>query len=104
MKTLIAAGLATLLLGVSAASAQPFPGPMHGHYAHREVVRFPDRHMWVRGDRFVPMFGRYDVVDNWRFYGLHRPAFGAHWVRAGGAFLLVGNRNGRILDVIYTRW
>ena len=105
MKTLIAAGLATLLLGVSAASAQPYYGPMHGPSLHREWVRdYPGHRMWVRGERFVPGFGRYNVVDNWRYFGLHRPAFGAHWVRDGGAFLLVSNRDGRILDVIYTRW
>ena len=104
MKTLIAAGLATLLLGVSAASAQPYHGPMRGPFMHREMVRFPERHMWMRGERFVPMFGRYNVVDNWRYFGLHRPVFGAHWVRDGGAFLLVANRDGRILDVVYTRW
>src|SRR5215471_8601984 len=89
MRTLIAASLATLLLGVSAASAQPYHGPMYGSSMHREWVRDnPGRHMWMRGERFVPVFGRYNVVDDWRHFDLHRPAFGAHWVRDGGAFLL----------------
>ena len=104
MKTLIAAGLATLLLGASAASAQPYYGPMRGPFVHREMFRMPERHMWARGERFVPAFGRYDVVESWRYFGLHRPVFGAHWVREGSAFLLVSNRNGLILDVVYARW
>jgi hypothetical protein len=32
--------------------------------------------VWARGERFVPMFGRYDVVDNWNYFRLHRPVSG----------------------------
>jgi Ni/Co efflux regulator RcnB len=105
MKTLISAALAALFLGVSAASAAPFYGPHHGPFVHREAVRYvPRHHVWVRGERFVPAYGRAIFVDDWRGFRLPPPRFGAHWVRVGGDFLLVGNRNGVILDVIYNRF
>jgi Ni/Co efflux regulator RcnB len=102
MKTLISAALALTLLGTAgAASAAPYYGPMHDPAFYREVARFaPGRHIWVRGERFVPGYGRFVLVDDWRMFRLPRPAFGAHWVRSGGDFLLISNRNGMILDVV----
>jgi Ni/Co efflux regulator RcnB len=109
MKTLISAALAPAALAISllgtagAASAAPYfyHGPMHGPVIHRDVVRYvPARHVWVRGERFVPRYERFVVVDDWRGFRLPRPAFGAHWVRVGGNFLLIGNRNGVVLDVV----
>src|SRR5258708_22258801 len=102
MKTLISAALALTLLGTAgAANAAPYYGQMHGPAFHREVVRYaPARHVWVRGERFVPGYGRFVVVDDWRAFRLGRPGFGAHWVRSGGDFLLVSNRTGRILEVV----
>jgi Ni/Co efflux regulator RcnB len=102
MKTLVSAALALSLLGIAGtANAAPFYGPMHGPVYHREAVRFaPGHHVWVRGERFVPGYGRFVVVDDWRAFRLARPAFGAHWVRAGDDFLLVSNRTGTILQVV----
>lgn len=102
MKTLISAALALSLLGIAGtANAAPFHGPMHGPVFHREAVRYaPARHVWMRGERFGPAYGRFVVVDDWRGFRLPRPHLGAHWVRVGGDFLLVGNRNGMILDVV----
>jgi len=105
MKTLITATIAALLLGVSAASAAPFHGPGHGPFFHREAVRYvPRHHVWVRGERFVPVYGRHVVFTDWRAFRLPPPRFGAHWVRTGDDFLLVGNRNGVVLDVIFNRF
>jgi Ni/Co efflux regulator RcnB len=102
MKTLISAALALSLLGIAgAANAAPYNSPMHGPAFHRDVVRYaPARHVWMRGERFAPSYGRYVMVDDWRAFRLARPGFGAHWVRAGGDFLLVSNRTGRILEVV----
>lgn len=101
MKTLISAALALSLLGLAGtANAAPYHGPMHGRDFHREAVRFaPGHHVWVRGERFTPAFGRFVRVDDWRAHRLARPAFGAHWIRAGGDFLLISNRNGTVLDI-----
>ena len=105
MKTLISAALALSVLGVvSAAGAAPFHGMVHGPVFHREAVRYAPRHVWVRGERFVPSYGRFAVVDDWRAFRLPPPRFGAHWVRDGGDFLLVGNRDGLILDVMLNRY
>ena len=102
MKTLISTALALTLLGIAGtASAAPFHGPMHGPVVMREAVRFaPGHHVWMRGERFSSAYGRFVLVDDWRGFRLPRPAFGAHWVRSGGDFLLVSNRTGRVLDVI----
>ncbi|HXJ02778.1 MAG TPA: RcnB family protein [Micropepsaceae bacterium] len=99
MKTLIsAAALALSLFGIAgAANAQPYYA--HGPAFHREVVRHYPGRAWVRGERFVPGYGRFIVVDDWRGYRLPRPIFGAHWVRAGGQFLLISNSTGRIIDI-----
>ena len=105
MRKFITAGLAAiaLTLGAGAASAQPFHGPIYGPAVHREAFRHvPPHRVWVRGERFVPAYGRYVVVNDWRVYHLRRPGHGFHWVRAGGAFLLVGDRNGIIADVRFT--
>jgi len=106
MKILIAASVAALLLGANAATAAPFYGPpMNGAGFHRGVVRHVPRHdVWVRGDRFVPAYGRHVVVSDWRPFHLRRPAYGHHWVRAGGNFLLVDNRTGMIVDVMFDRF
>jgi Ni/Co efflux regulator RcnB len=105
MKTLISATLAALLLGVSAAGAAPFYGPHHGPSFHREMARYaPRHHVWVRGERFMPAYGRAIFVEDWRGLRLPAPRFGAHWVRVGGDVLLVENRNGVILDVIFNRF
>jgi Ni/Co efflux regulator RcnB len=45
--------------------------------------------------------GGYVVVNDWRYFRLRPPPFGFHWVRAGHDFLLVGNRNGFIADMIF---
>ena len=102
MKKIIASVLALSLLGgATAASAAPFYGPMHGPVFHREMVRFgPPHRVWMRGERFVPAPG-YMIVNDWRYFRLRPPLFGFHWVRAGGDFLLVANRSGRIVDVIF---
>ena len=105
MKRLIAAALAALVLGTAgAASAAPFyrHGPV---VVHREVVRFaPRHHVWVRGERFTSVYGRPIFVNDWRLFRLRPPAFGYHWVRAGGDFLLVSDRTGFIADVIVARY
>jgi len=102
MKRLISTALALVVFGgASAASAAPH-GWNHGPMGHREVVRFaPRAHHWVRGERFMPSYGRYSLVDNWGMYRLRAPAVGLHWVRVGPDFLLVSNRTGRIVDVVY---
>ncbi len=103
MKHLIATTIAALLLGATAASAAPFHG--HGPRGHYDVVRHvPDRHIWVRGERFIPGVHRYAVVDDWRPFQLRRPTYGFSWIRAGGNFLLVNNRTGRIVDVRFDRF
>jgi Ni/Co efflux regulator RcnB len=100
LKTMIAATLAAgTLLGATAADAA-YWGPMHRPGDHHVVRYIPGPHRWVRGDRFAPEYGRFVFVDDWRGYRLPRPAFGAHWVRVGGEYLLISNRTGRILDVI----
>ena len=100
MKTLIAAIMALSLFGAAgAATAAPYYGP-HGHVVHREMVRYaPVRHAWVRGDRFVPGYGRSIMANDWRGFHLPRPIFGAHWIRVGGEYLLINNRTGRIMDI-----
>jgi Ni/Co efflux regulator RcnB len=101
MKTLITAALALSVLGAaSAASAAPYHGPMHGPSNHREYSRFAPRHVWTRGERFMPGYARFVVVDDWRTFRLPRPAYDAHWIREGGDFLLISNRTGRILEVM----
>lgn len=101
MKTLISAALALSLLSIAGtANAAPFYGPMHGPAVHREMVRYaPGHHIWMRGERFAPSYGRFVLVDDWRAFHLARPAFGAHWIRVGGDFLLISNRDGTVLDV-----
>jgi hypothetical protein len=76
MKTLISAALALSLLSIAGtANAATFYGPMHGPVVTREAVRFaPGRHVWVRGERFSPAFGRFVLVDDWRGFRLPRPA------------------------------
>ncbi len=99
-KILIAAALALSIAGTAnAASAEPFRGPMHGPVLHREAGRYVPGH-WVRGERFVPGYARFVMVDDWRHFGLPRPAWGAHWIRVGGEFLLISNATGRIVDVV----
>jgi Ni/Co efflux regulator RcnB len=105
MKKLISAALALSLLGsASAASAAPFWGPPARGF-HREMVRdFPGHHVWVRGERFVAPHGGYVMVNDWRYLRLRPPPFGFHWVRDGRDFLLIGNRDGFIADVIFDRY
>ena len=101
MKILISAAMALSLLGIAGTANAANFGPMYGPAAHREAVRFaPARHIWVCGEYFSPSFGRFVLVDNWRGFRLPRPPFGAHWVRVGGNFLLISDRNGRILDAV----
>ena len=102
MKKIIASALALSLLGgATAASAASFYGPMHGPVFYREMVRLgPPHRVWMRGERFVAAPG-YLVVNDWRYFRLRPPPFGFHWVRAGGDFLLVADRGGRIVDVIF---
>ena len=102
MKQIISAVLALSLLGgATAATAAPFYGLMYGPVVHREMVRLaPPYRVWMRGERFVPIPG-YLVVNDWRYFRLRPPPFGFHWVRAGGDFLLVANRSGRIADIIF---
>jgi Ni/Co efflux regulator RcnB len=74
---------------------------MHGPVVVHETVRFaPGHHVWARGERFSSAYGRFVLVSDWRGFRLPRPAFGAHWVRSGGDFLLISNRTGRVLDVV----
>jgi Ni/Co efflux regulator RcnB len=101
MKTLISAVLALSLLGIAGtASAATFYGHGHGPIVRHDVRYAPARHVWVRGERFSPAFGRFVLVDDWRGFRLPRPYAGAHWVRVGGDFLLISNRNGTVLNVI----
>jgi Ni/Co efflux regulator RcnB len=101
MKTLISAALALSLLGTAGtASAATFYGHAHGPMVRHDVRYAPARHVWVRGERFSPAFGRFVLVDDWRGFRLPRPHFGAHWVRVGGDFLLISNRTGRVMDVV----
>ena len=100
LKTLMTAGLAAAtLLGATAANAA-YWGPMHRPGDNHVVRYMPGPHRWVRGERFVPVYGRFVMIDDWRGFRLPRPALDAHWVREGGEFLLVSNRTGRILDVV----
>jgi Ni/Co efflux regulator RcnB len=103
MKKLISAALALALLGsAGAASAAPWGPPMRGRDFHREMVRdFPRHRVWVRGERFVAPRGGYVMVNDWHYFRLRPPPFGFHWVQAGRDFLLIGNRNGFIADVIF---
>jgi Ni/Co efflux regulator RcnB len=101
MKTipkLISATLAVPLLAGSAGAAFA-DARDRNRDVHREFMRDAGRHEFMRGERFVPERG-YVVVRDWRGMHLHRPVLGAHWVRAGGEFLLISNRTGRILDVV----
>ncbi len=99
-KTIAAAALAAgTLFGATAADAA-YWGAMHRPGDNHVVRYIPGPHRWVRGERFVPVYGRFALVDDWRGYRLPRPVFDAHWVRAGGEYLLVSNRTGRILDVV----
>ena len=100
--TLIAAGLALALMG-GTAEAQSFRGEFGSGYRGgvRVEMALRDRDFgrdWGRGDRF---YGRRMVVTDWRRHGLHRPSFGTHWVRSGNRFLLIGNRSGRVVDVVF---
>ena len=100
LKTLVAASLAAAtLMGANAANAA-YWGPMHRHGDNYVVRYMPGPHRWVRGERFVPAYGRFVMVEDWRGFRLPAPVFGAHWVREGGEFLLISNRTGRILDVV----
>jgi Ni/Co efflux regulator RcnB len=102
MKRLISTALALAVLG-GATAASAAPGyDWRGPVSHREVVRFaPAPHHWVRGERFMPGYGRYMVVDNYRAYHLRPAPFGFHWVRVGADFLMISNRSGRIAEAIY---
>lgn len=103
-KLITTAALALSLLGVAgAADASTYYG--HGPHGGRVVVHTNDRfhgphRVWVRGERFVPGRAGFVLVSDWRGYGLHRPIFGAHWVRVGPDFLLISNRTGRVLEVV----
>ena len=102
-KILTSAVVALSLIGAAgAADAATLyaHGPRGGVVVHASDRDGPRGHVWVRGERFVPGGIRFVAVDNWRAYGLVRPAFGAHWVRVGPEFLLISNRTGRILDVV----
>jgi len=101
MKTvtkLVSAALAVSVVAGSAGAAFADPRD-RDRDTHREFIRDARAHEFMRGERFVPERG-YVVVRDWRGMRLHRPALGAHWVRAGGQFLLISNRTGRILDVV----
>ena len=97
MKRFIAAALALSLFGGTAVEAAPY---FHGgfHPVRHEVMA-PRHHMWVRGERFRPAFGRPIIVNNWGFYHLRRPPAGYHWVRDGDRFLMVALATGLIADI-----
>jgi hypothetical protein len=101
MKRLIAATLAMTLLGASTASAAHFtPGPNMGFHSGRHaVVVGPRHHVWVRGERFRPVYGRPFVVNDWRYYRLRQPPRGYHWVRYDNNYLLVALASGLIADI-----
>jgi Ni/Co efflux regulator RcnB len=92
MKRLIVTALALSMFGGTAAEAA---------YLHpvRNVVLAGPHHVWMRGDHFLPAFGRPMIVGNWGFYHLRRPPIGYHWVREGDRFLLVALATGLIADV-----
>jgi len=100
LKTLVTAALAAATLLSASAADAAYWGPMHRPGDNHVVRYMPGPHRWVRGERFVPTYGRFMMVDDWRGFRLPRPMFDAHWVRVGGEFLLVSNRTGRILDVV----
>jgi Ni/Co efflux regulator RcnB len=100
LKTLIAAALASATLLAAGAADAAYWGPMHRPGDNHVVRYMPGPQRWVRGERFVPAYGRFVMVDDWRGFRLPRPEFSAHWVRVGGEFLLISNRTGRILDVV----
>jgi hypothetical protein len=97
MKRLIAAALALSLFGGTAAEAAVYFHP--GYHPARTVVVGPRHHVWMRGERFRPAFGRPVIVSNWGFYHLRRPPVGYHWVREGDRFLLVALTTGVIADI-----
>ena len=98
MKRLIAAALALSLFGGTAAEAAPYFHP--GYHPVRAMVAGPRHHMWMRGERFRPVFGRPAYVSDWGFYRLRRPPMGYRWVREGDRFLLVALTTGLIADIV----
>ena len=105
MKRLIAttALALSMLAGTAAEAAHFYPGHVYPGFrpivAHRMMVG--PRHVWMRGDRFMPAYGRPFIVDNWGYYHLRRPPFGYHWVRDGNRFLMVALATGVIADIAF---
>jgi Ni/Co efflux regulator RcnB len=115
LKTLMTGALALSMWGgATAASAQPWHPVERNRIErvdHRDFDRFEGRrfdrddfrfgnHRWVRGERFVPVYGRSFVVGDWYRYHLRRPPYGYHWVRYGDDFLLVAIGTGIIADML----
>lgn len=125
MKTsrwILAALVATGMLGASLASAQP-PGDMPGHGSHGKGQGHGNPHKqggphggpgpdagpgasayapghWRKGDRLPPEYrDRQYVVDDWRGYHLAPPPRGYQWVGIGGDYLMVQIGTGIVLRV-----
>ena len=102
MKRLLLAALALSVLGATAATAAPW----HHHHRdgfvrHEVLIRpAPRPHVWVRGERFAPVYGRPVIVRDWHRYHLRRPPYGYHWVRYDDRYLLVALSTGLIADII----
>jgi Ni/Co efflux regulator RcnB len=75
-----------------------FYGPPPESYFSSPFYR-PGYSSWRRGGYLPPYYNGWVVNDYWRFQ-LRRPPAGYHWVRIGGDYLLVSNRNGLIFDII----
>jgi len=57
---------------------------------------------WKRGQKYAS-WKRYRAVNDYGRYGLHRPAYGQHWIRVGNDFLLVSIATGLIFGAIAAR-
>lgn len=75
--------------------------PRPVYYPPRVVVHRPAPY-WVRGGHYYgPGYATTYVVNDYGYYGLHRPPHGHYWRRSdAGDFLLVAMATGIIADVI----
>ena len=74
-----------------------FGPPPEGAYAAPDFR--PGFAPWRRGG-YLPPYYQGDVVEDYPRFHLRRPPPGYHWVRAGGAYLLVSASTGLIFDII----
>ncbi len=99
--TSLAAAVALLAGGATAALAQPYQQPYQQPYDHHDDHgddhggQSQERH-WHHGDRYE---GERHVVD-WRYHHLHQPPYGYEWVQDGRSYLLVNVSTGYIANIV----